>query len=493
MQPLLVCRAGEDHGLAVRVPPGRPVVIGRAQDCEMMLHDENVSRHHVRVALEGSLLLVEDLGSAHGTLMNGHRLPSGERIGLAHRVILRLAGTEIIVLDLDRVPKGEVVAAAIVGAAGFRVPVRRRSTTVGSGSDCDLVIEDPRVAACHAELVVAGSAFRIVDRSGGVPIHVNDESITGDMELASGDVLQLSPDAVFGVEVHRGSGASVQLEDLVLSAAAAHAPDRGLGFGMAALRTATAAREPEPEPLPEPEPEPAPEPEPEPERAREPRPGPAPEPELATAVDVPLDETAALDASPTPAAAGLGATATVDRPALPGLGRLQALDETALVSSSHPNPGLDETSLESSRPPSRGGVASLDATEGMGSYPTPLPLQRSPGPGPALAMPAPDFRNARREVAVFLHVVLPGAEPLRVLLREGMHLLGGSDRCRVKLSHPSILTEHAEIGVGPQGIRVRGLSPDGMILKNDKRLSNAMVGLGEHVKFGELEAWFEEL
>jgi signal transduction histidine kinase/pSer/pThr/pTyr-binding forkhead associated (FHA) protein len=50
------------------------VIIGRASDCDVVLADSMVSRHHARFWVEDRLLKVEDLGSRNGVLVNGERV-----------------------------------------------------------------------------------------------------------------------------------------------------------------------------------------------------------------------------------------------------------------------------------------------------------------------------------------------------------------------------------------------------------------------------------
>lgn len=51
-----------------------PLVVGRLPDCGIVLSDSNVSRRHAQLALEGSSVVVTDLGSTNGTFVNGRRV-----------------------------------------------------------------------------------------------------------------------------------------------------------------------------------------------------------------------------------------------------------------------------------------------------------------------------------------------------------------------------------------------------------------------------------
>lgn len=85
-------------GLVVLAPPAqgakfvlsqqRDAVIGREGFCDIVLTKRTISRKHARVFFDGRQYRVEDLGSAHGTFLNGNRvlksmpLKDGDRINV---------------------------------------------------------------------------------------------------------------------------------------------------------------------------------------------------------------------------------------------------------------------------------------------------------------------------------------------------------------------------------------------------------------------------
>jgi hypothetical protein len=74
-------------GKRLVVPPGG-AVIGRSRDCDIVLHDSNVSRRHAEISPSGKGWLIKDLGSTNGVRVNGrtvdgpHPLESGDRVEL---------------------------------------------------------------------------------------------------------------------------------------------------------------------------------------------------------------------------------------------------------------------------------------------------------------------------------------------------------------------------------------------------------------------------
>lgn len=59
---------------AVVRPTRFPCLIGRGSDCDLRLFDPALSRHHCRLVWRDGRLLVEDLGSHNGTLVNGQKV-----------------------------------------------------------------------------------------------------------------------------------------------------------------------------------------------------------------------------------------------------------------------------------------------------------------------------------------------------------------------------------------------------------------------------------
>lgn len=64
----LVAQDGTEHALTGEMR------VGRTDDCEITIADPRVSRSHAVLRVEGTRVLLEDMGSANGTLVNGLRL-----------------------------------------------------------------------------------------------------------------------------------------------------------------------------------------------------------------------------------------------------------------------------------------------------------------------------------------------------------------------------------------------------------------------------------
>jgi DNA-binding winged helix-turn-helix (wHTH) protein len=70
-------------------------LIGRGRDVDIALYTPEISRHHARIDVAGGAVMLEDLGSRHGTYVNGKpvsgsvRLEAGDQIDIGgERLIL---------------------------------------------------------------------------------------------------------------------------------------------------------------------------------------------------------------------------------------------------------------------------------------------------------------------------------------------------------------------------------------------------------------------
>jgi hypothetical protein len=57
-----------------------PIIVGRHRDAHLRLKDERVSRRHLQIKIANGALLVEDLGSGNGTLVNRRRIAGSVKV-----------------------------------------------------------------------------------------------------------------------------------------------------------------------------------------------------------------------------------------------------------------------------------------------------------------------------------------------------------------------------------------------------------------------------
>ncbi|MAG35532.1 MAG: hypothetical protein CL878_04705 [Dehalococcoidia bacterium] len=87
---LTAARGGES------LPLGQDrTLIGRVSTCDMVLHDQSVSRRHAEITREASGYIVRDIESSNGTFVNGRRLRPGEAQTLRDGDTLRLGSSDL--------------------------------------------------------------------------------------------------------------------------------------------------------------------------------------------------------------------------------------------------------------------------------------------------------------------------------------------------------------------------------------------------------------
>jgi two-component system cell cycle response regulator len=79
------------------------MIIGRDPTADISIADQSISRKHAKVIQEGSVVKIEDLGSANGTAINGKKLEPGSVAKLAKEDLVKLGNSIVKYL-----PAGEI-------------------------------------------------------------------------------------------------------------------------------------------------------------------------------------------------------------------------------------------------------------------------------------------------------------------------------------------------------------------------------------------------
>jgi predicted component of type VI protein secretion system len=97
-QPVLIMREGELANQQWTITTDE-FLIGRGGDCQIVLPERQVSRHHVKILREDGGFVLQDLGSKNGTHLNGRQvtgrtvLHDGDEIQIALCVKIVFIGT----------------------------------------------------------------------------------------------------------------------------------------------------------------------------------------------------------------------------------------------------------------------------------------------------------------------------------------------------------------------------------------------------------------
>lgn len=107
-KPCLVLYSGSDAGQRFDLEPG-PQVIGRVPECQVRIDGSGISRQHAELLVGAATVLLRDLGSANGTLVNEVRiqdpvtLKDGDLIRVSNVVLRFHAQNSLDLLLHDRI------------------------------------------------------------------------------------------------------------------------------------------------------------------------------------------------------------------------------------------------------------------------------------------------------------------------------------------------------------------------------------------------------
>ncbi|MCS6971340.1 MAG: FHA domain-containing protein [Planctomycetota bacterium] len=200
------------------------VRVGRAPDCDIVIDNLGVSRHHCTLVRDEQGWMVVDAGSNNGTYIGGqriqqHRLRHGDRIVLGkHSLVFDQhgfvtssiaattkkpaapAGGEMTMF-VDQAQLAKVLASegqrrmALAVQQGERevvVPLLKEELTIGSGEQADIPARGFLVKPVQAKLVRTASGHRLLALGGWRSVRVNGRKVAGDIALQPGDVIEIA-------------------------------------------------------------------------------------------------------------------------------------------------------------------------------------------------------------------------------------------------------------------------------------------------------------
>jgi serine/threonine protein kinase len=109
---LVICN-GPEKGRTVELSPGKTLLLGRGEDCDVQLADPRASRVHCKLQIAHDGVVLTDAGSTWGTRLNGapvkdqQRLKAGDVIELGETQIRLGSGIETLPPGAAKAPKAE--------------------------------------------------------------------------------------------------------------------------------------------------------------------------------------------------------------------------------------------------------------------------------------------------------------------------------------------------------------------------------------------------
>lgn len=199
------------------------VSIGRDEGVDFRIPLATVSRQHARITRIDGLYFIEDLGSAHGTLVNGRKLDPQERSKLSDGDMVELTKAVITCnieapeLAVDEAEMTQAIAfRAVEGLLGklddaskelpflrvlnaedegrkFELEPALSEWHLGRSKACQFVLSNPNISRKHAVIHRDWRGFTIEDAGSRSGILVNGTEVAGTHRLVDRDEVSLGP------------------------------------------------------------------------------------------------------------------------------------------------------------------------------------------------------------------------------------------------------------------------------------------------------------
>lgn len=157
--------------------------IGRAPENQLVLNEKGIDPVHAKLIKEDEKFFLKDNNSNSGCFVNGQRITQKE---ILPGDILRLGTIEIIVLDPRSLPnqpeytKDHPVAPWRLVSDGNWLAGKEfaitagKTTVIGRGNQCDIVIPGTHLSRRHVEITVEGNHLRIKDLASANGTYLNE-------------------------------------------------------------------------------------------------------------------------------------------------------------------------------------------------------------------------------------------------------------------------------------------------------------------------------
>jgi pSer/pThr/pTyr-binding forkhead associated (FHA) protein len=195
------------------------IKIGRAMDCEIVVDNLGVSRHHCTIVKENDNWVVVDGGSNNGTFVGGqkikrHTLKHADRVVLGkHSLLFDQHGTAEgaaeggkkkgpagmggeMTMFVDQAALAKVMSTKRMGISlnqGGRevlVPLLREETSIGA-SGADVPAKGFLVKGIQAKIIRNGEGHRLVSSGGWRAVKVNGAKVAS-QDLKAGDIITIA-------------------------------------------------------------------------------------------------------------------------------------------------------------------------------------------------------------------------------------------------------------------------------------------------------------
>lgn len=202
----------------------RSIIMGRDPSADFQIPLSTISRQHARIFENDNVYVIQDLGSTHGTVVNGKPIGKNAKKVLRDGDIIELTKAKITCSIEDQpaleAAPGEgtkaIAARAVEGILGrlgeartdgpyfrvlngadegARIPLNGSVSewSMGRSKDCEIVLNDANVSRRHALVKKDWHGFTIEDLGSKNGVIVNDHTIKKPRRLKDRDEITVGP------------------------------------------------------------------------------------------------------------------------------------------------------------------------------------------------------------------------------------------------------------------------------------------------------------
>lgn len=193
--------------------------IGRSMDCDIVVDNLGVSRHHCSIVKEGENWVLVDGGSNNGTFIGGqkisrHALKTNDKIVLGKHSLIydgagfaasngkkkaagaSMGGEMTMFVDQAALAKAmsgdgkRYVISLQQGGREVLAQLMREETVIGTAGD--IPCKGFLVKPVQAKILKSSVGHKIVTMGGWRAVRVNGQKVSGDRDLKSGDVIVIA-------------------------------------------------------------------------------------------------------------------------------------------------------------------------------------------------------------------------------------------------------------------------------------------------------------
>jgi pSer/pThr/pTyr-binding forkhead associated (FHA) protein len=158
--------------------------VGRDSECDICIPDHRISRQHAKISVTPSGLVLEDLGSANGTIVNDQKISKPTLFKSGDKI--KFHNMEFIAEFISPV-KNEVL---FLRSQDYADKELQGQLFVGRDPECDVCIPDHRISRKHAKITVTQLGVIVEDLNSINGTFVNDQKIDRATQVNLGDCLR---------------------------------------------------------------------------------------------------------------------------------------------------------------------------------------------------------------------------------------------------------------------------------------------------------------